>query len=106
MAYASTFARESQLMDILGIEELELNEQEALLTDLGDLIFKGSMLRILELMEEAVKERFELLMAAEPSDEELEGFLLEYVPGADRAVMETVQELTDDILAVTGASQD
>lgn len=93
-------------MDILGIEELQPEEQEALLIDLGDLIFKGSMLRILEIMEESAKERFNLLMASDPSDEDLQDFLREHVPGADQAVMETVQELTDDILAVTGASQD
>jgi succinate dehydrogenase flavin-adding protein (antitoxin of CptAB toxin-antitoxin module) len=98
--------REAQLLEALGIEELEPQEQEEILNDLGEIVFKGSLLRMFETMDEHTKEAFEKLLAADPSDEELQDFLAKNVPQADQAVNETVEELTSDILAVTGESQD
>lgn len=97
--------REESLIDALGFNELEATEQEALMLDLSQLIFKGSLLRMFETLDEATKGELESLLATNPSDEEMEAFLAEKVPGSEQAIAETVEELTSDILAITGSGQ-
>lgn len=94
------------LFDALGLEELLPEEQETILLDLNSLIMKGSLVRLIEMMDEKTKGDFDTLMNGDPSEEEVQAFLEKRVPGADAAVADTVKELTDDILAVTGTSQD
>jgi hypothetical protein len=94
------------LVDALGLKELLPEEQEEILIDLGTLIFKGSLIRMIELMDDETKQTFDMLMEKDTDEEEILAFLTEKVPGADQAVAETVKELTDDILSATGESQD
>ncbi len=96
----------SPLFDALGLDALLPEEQEAMLLDLNELIMKGSLVRLIEMMDEKTREDFDTLMNGEPSEEDVQAFLNERVPGADTAVADTVKELTDDILAVTGSGQD
>lgn len=91
----------TDLIDALGIRDLEPAEQEELLLDLGDLVFRGSMLRIIELMDEATQKDFESLLEHDASEDQIAAFLKERVPGADQSVQETLDELRSDILAVT-----
>lgn len=92
----------SNAMDALGIAELSAEEQESLLLDLNSLIFRGSMVRLIERMDDASRDEFAKLMDAGADEEAVEAFLAERVPDADTAVLETVKELSDDILAATG----
>lgn len=92
----------AKAMNALGITELGADEQEALLIDLNSLIFRGSMVRLIERMDEATRDEFAKLMDSDAEEEAVEAFLSEHVPDADAAVLETVQELSDDILAATG----
>lgn len=94
------------LLDALGIQDLTPEEQEEMLLDLNELIYKGTMVRLIERMDEKTKADFDALMDRDADEEVVEKFLEERVPGADQAVEETVEELRNDILAVTGASQD
>lgn len=92
----------SQVMEALQLSELPPEEQEALLLELNSLIFRGSMVRLIERMDEQTREDFARLVDGGVDEGALEAFLQERVPDADFAVAETVQELSDDILAVTG----
>jgi hypothetical protein len=94
------------LFDALSIEDLAPEEQEDLLLELEELVFKGTMLRLVERMDDDTRDAFDALMAGDPSEEEVQAFLDTNVPGADQAVEETIAELTNDILAATGESQD
>ena len=90
------------LLEALDIADLAPAEQEELLLDLGDLVFRGSMLRLVERMDDATKDDFDALMDTDPSEDQVIGFLTERVPDADAAVEETIADLRSDILAVTG----
>jgi hypothetical protein len=93
---------ESQgILEALGIKDLEPAEQEELLLDLGELVTRGTMLRLIERMDEKTQDDFSALLDRDPEDEEVEAFLKERVPDADSAVEETLEELRSDILAVT-----
>jgi hypothetical protein len=94
---------QQSLLDALDISELPVEEQEEFLLELNALVFKGSLIRLIERMDEPTKDAFNALMDTDPSEEDVEAFLTERVPDADVAVQETLEELTNDILAVTGS---
>lgn len=98
----SAITTPNDLFDALDIASLELEEQEALITDIGSLLFKGTLLRLLPTMDEETKEAFMAILEGTPEDGAVEAFLKERVPNAEAAAQETLQELTSDILAVTG----
>ena len=92
----------SRVLNALQIGELPPQEQEALLLDLNSLIFRGSMVRLLERMDEHTRDEFVRLVDTAADEETIETFLRAHVQDADSAVAETVNEISDDILAVTG----
>jgi hypothetical protein len=94
-------ARFQKLVNALDLEALPLEEQNELLLDLNSVIFKKSLVRMIENMDEATREEFAALMENGASEEEIETFLTTKVPGAEEAVQEAVETLTDDILAVS-----
>ena len=98
----TTSQQTTSLLDAIGISELAPEEQEELLLDLNSLIFKGSLVRLIERMDTSTRDAFNALLDTDPSEDEVEAFLAERVPNADLAVQETLNELTSDILAVTG----
>jgi hypothetical protein len=65
------------------------------------LIFKGTLVRLIERMDEPSRDEFNALLDSNPSEDAIQEYIQANVPDADSAVAETVAELTDDILAVT-----
>jgi GTP1/Obg family GTP-binding protein len=90
-----------KMIDALDISALPVEEQEELLLDLNSLIFKSSLVRMIENMDEATREEFSVLMEKNPDEGELEAFLLNRVPNAEGSVQEAIETLADDILAVS-----
>ncbi len=97
---------QDQLLAALDLESLSPEEQEAMLLEINELVFKGSMVRLIERMDESTRDEFTKLMDSDASEEEVEAFLAEKVPDADQAVADAVSELTSDILAATGPNQE
>lgn len=95
----------SQLLEALHVAELTPKEQEALLLDLNELILESTLTKMFDGMKEPVKAKFLELMEHEPSGSAVEEFISQNVPNADALVTEAVQEITDDILAVTGTNK-
>lgn len=90
-----------KLINALDLDALPTEEREAFMVDLNTVIFKQALARMIEQMDEATREDFAKLMEREGSEEELEAFFTERVPGAAKVVEETVQTVTDDILAAS-----
>ncbi len=90
-----------KLITALDLDALPVEEREAFMLDLNTVIFKQALARMIEQMDEQTREDFAKLMEQESSEEELEAFLTERVPGAATAVEEAVQTVTDDILAAS-----
>jgi hypothetical protein len=89
------------VMDALHIFELPEEEQEELLNDINELIFKGTLIRLLERMDEKTRDEFSKLLDQDAPEEVIESFIEKHVVNADTAVEEAIIELRDDILAVT-----
>lgn len=91
----------AEILKALQMSELSPEEQEQMLLDINAIIYEGSMVRIVERMDEQTRADFEALMESDADEEAVEAFLKERVPDADALVAETVKELTDDILSGT-----
>ena len=72
-----------------------------MLADAGDLIFKESLVRLVEAMDAPTAEAFNKLLESDASEAEIMAFLSEKVPGAEAIVGEAVDEVRDAILAET-----
>lgn len=94
-------SRFPELIDALGLDALEIAEQEDILLSLGDLIFKDTLVRLIERMDDEARDTFAALIDHGATEEEVSAFLEQNVPTADAVVKEAVDELADDILAVT-----
>ncbi len=91
----------ANIIEALNLAELPEAEQEEMLLDLQDLVFKGTMVRLIEMMDEKTREEFSALLDKDAAEEEIEAFIEKHVPNADAVAQDTMDELTDDILAVT-----
>ncbi len=90
-----------RIITALNMEELAPEEQQDLMLELNSLVFRSALTRIVEQMDEATRTQFTAFVDTNPIQEQLAAFLIETVPGADKAVEDTVAELTSDILSVT-----
>jgi len=99
-----TSSAQDKLLAALEFESVPTEEREALLLELNELVFKGAMIRLLERMNEPDREELAHLIEHENSEDGLEAFLQDRMPVMDQVVAETLTELTDDILAVTGTN--
>ena len=89
------------LLEALNVSELPVEEQEELILSLNDMVFEGTLVRLIERMDEPTREEFSALLEKDTPEEEVEAFIAERVPDADKAVEETVADLTNDILSAT-----
>lgn len=99
---ALTLQKQHALIEALQMNEFPAEEQEQMLLDLSDLVFKGSMIRLIERMDGDTREAFSALLESDPSEDDVLGFVDEHVPGYDEVVTETLEDITGDILAATG----
>lgn len=96
-----TDAAKKSIIEALDLAALPAKDQEDILLTLNDLIFKGSLARIIEGMDDATRESFSGLFESGASEEEIGAFLETHAPHSDKAVQETIDELADDILSVS-----
>jgi hypothetical protein len=89
------------IVEALSLADLPDEEREQILLDIQELVFKSTMVRLVDRMDDATRADFTTLMERDAGEEEVEEFLKTRVIDADGAVAEAVQDLTDDILAVT-----
>jgi hypothetical protein len=89
-----------KILEFLALDALAPEEQEETLLALSDLVFKSSLARMVQMMDDTTKEDFTALCARDASEEELQAFLRARVPGADTAVRETMGEIESDLAAL------
>lgn len=75
----------------LGISHLSKEEQDKKLGEVGDLVLRAAMVRILESIPEERREEF-LLISERDNHEELNAFIREHVPDVEKLVEQAVAE--------------
>ena len=99
-AAISTTSPTEMLISALHLSAYTPKEQEQLLVDVSDTIFKGTLVRIIERMDTTTRNDFNTLMDNDADGEEIATFLKERVPKSDEATLEAVREVTADIAAL------
>ena len=89
------------ILEALGVQDLTEEEQQTMLLDLQSLLFRGSIIRMLEQMDEQQKNAFNEYLEGNPSEENMMAYLEKNVPDAEGAIRDTLAELKNDILAST-----
>lgn len=95
-----TISPTEALFNALNLSAYTPQEQEQLLVDVSDTIFKGTLARVIECMDTATRDDFNALMDKDADGEEITAFLKERVPESDEATLEAVREVTADIVAL------
>ena len=100
MAVAKTTSLDT-ISKALELDQLEEGERNDILADIGELIFRSSMVRFIERMDDQTKDKFDALMKRSPTDEAIAAFIEQHDADPNGVVSAAVQALTNDILAVT-----
>lgn len=77
----------------LGLADMAPEDQGEMLIKLGELIFKNSLVSMVERMDAPTRDAFAKLMEGNPSELDVQLFLEENVPDAKEAVAQALIEL-------------
>ncbi|MBU1292897.1 hypothetical protein KJ819_02400 [Patescibacteria group bacterium] len=91
-----------KIIDALELDQLPADEQEEIMSDIGALIFQSTMMNLMQVMDPETKEEFGKMVESDASEDEVSAFISSRVPNSDTIVQSTIDEMVDDILAVTG----
>ncbi len=94
------------LAQVLGITELPLEEQAAFLSEVGDVIFETSLVRLVSSLGEEQQQSLEQYLETEPEPEVLLTHLLEHHKNFEQILEEVVLEFKEDALKVLEDKKD
>lgn len=81
----------------LGLDRLPQTEIEEILLRVGKIIFQSVMIRVLEELDDSVKDEFDALLSQKPDDQEaVLQFLRSKLPNLDDIVNEEVQKFKEE----------
>ena len=89
------------LLDRLDKSALSQEEQEEILLDLHDVVYKAVLIRIIGSMNENMQSRFNEYLDSSPDEEAVLSYIYEKVPEADAIVASVLEEIQSDILGTT-----
>jgi hypothetical protein len=92
----------AQIANALEFDRMSQEEQEDTMVEISNLIFQGTMIKVMELMSEEDKNGLFALEDSQASEESITEYINAHVPNSDSLVKETIDDLVNDILAVTG----
>ncbi len=90
---------QTDLIRALEMDALPVEEQESLLSELDDIAFEQTLIRILENLDDSKAEELEHMLERDPSDEEVGAFFKTHVKNLDKLLSETMDDLKSDLLA-------
>lgn len=91
---------QENIAHVLGIDSLSVEEQAAFLSEVGDVIFETSLLRLVTNLSNEQQQALEEYLDTEPEPEILLQHLLEHYKEFQTILEEVVLEFKEDALAV------
>lgn len=88
------------IAEVLGIHDLSLEEQAAFLSEVGDVIFETSLVRLVSQLSVEQQEALEQYLETEPEPDILLAHLLEHHADFNAILEEVVLEFKEDALKV------
>ncbi len=96
----STSLLNQNIVDVLGIGDLSLEEQAAFLSEVGDVIFQTSLVRLVSLLSPEQQQALEQYLETEPEPDVLLAHLVEHHADFNTILEEVVLEFKEDALKV------
>lgn len=91
----------NNLVKTLGLEFLSEGQQNTLIGQIGEVLQKRIMLRVVDAMDEGIKEEFDNLLASvegQPdAEEKVSAFLSEKIPNMQMLVDEEVEKVKEEV---------
>ena len=94
------------LAEVLGITQLPLEEQAAFLSEVGDVIFQTSLVRLVSSLTPQQQQALEQYLETEPEPEVLLSHLLEHHKDFGKILEDAVLEFKEDALRVLEEKKD
>ena len=91
---------QENIITALGLDELSVEEQSAFLSEVGDVIFQTSLVRLVSELTEEQQQALEAYIDTEPEPDILLAHLLEHYESFKKILQEAVLEFKEDALAV------
>lgn len=88
------------LLHTLGLDALPAKDQKEMLITLSDLVFRSSLVKLVERMDDKTRLDFSVMCVKGATAEQMAAFMQERVPNADAVVRETIDELAADVAAL------
>jgi hypothetical protein len=99
-------AAQIDLIKELGIDKLEQEQKEKIITDIGEIIQQRIVMRVVEELPEDKQDEFQgLLEKAQDNPEALDEFIKENIPGIEDMILEEIGEYKQGALGMLGKSQ-
>jgi hypothetical protein len=99
-------AAQIDLIKELGIDKLEQEQKEKIITDIGEIIQQRIVMRVVEELPEDKQDEFQgLLEKAQENPEALDDFIKENIPGIEDMILEEIGEYKQGALEMLGKTQ-
>lgn len=96
-------AAQIDLIKELGIDKLEQEQKEKIITDIGEIIQQRIVMRVVEELPEDKQDEFQgLLEKAQDNPEALDDFIKENIPGIEDMILEEIGEYKQGALEMLG----
>lgn len=92
----------NNIIKTLGIDSLPEEKQREAVERLGSIVYQEVMLRVLDIMSEEDKDKFEKLIEISPDPEIMFTFIGEKVPNLEDIINEEAQKLRDEATEILG----
>ncbi len=96
---------QENIITALGLDELTVEEQSAFLSEVGDVVFQTSLVRLVSELSDEQQQALEAYIDTEPEPDVLLAHLLEHYEMFPKILQEAVLEFKEDALAVLEKSQ-
>ena len=92
------------IFDAINMHSLPQEEQEEFLIDLQSLVYKNTLVRLIERMDEATKEDFNTFLTTNPDEDAVLAYIYKKIPDADALVDQVIAQMQNDILLAESTS--
>lgn len=97
---------QEKVLKTLGIENAPQEKQEEILTKIGEVALKETLLATLERLDEDQKKTYDELLEKNANPDEVEAFLKEAIPDYEEMVQSVINTLMSDLQKAQGGEEE
>lgn len=90
------------IIDILGIGALSEEKQEKIFLEVGQIIFQGVLIRVIDSLGDEDKDQLSMMLNKNKSADDVAGFLQQKIPDFENILQEEIIKFKNDSLDLMG----